>query len=161
VENRIRHHREWAGAAVKDILHFSNEAGVKAAVESQLSALDHYAEFLSRSVVDVARRRGLEGDKAPPLPRARDDRIPVRLTRGPLGGGLPASGLEGERAEWHSSPRNPLRGNYAFELVNFIDGERSVTEIRDALSAEFGPVPTQAVARFLEDMVAVGVAKWR
>jgi hypothetical protein len=54
-----------------------------------------------------------------------------------------------------------LRGNYAFELVNFIDGERDITAIRDALSAEFGPVPTQAVARFVEDLVAAELAEWR
>ena len=54
----------------------------------------------------------------------------------------------------------PLSGEARFELVNFIDGERSVTGIRNALSAEFGPVPTDAVARYLDDLVAVGVVRW-
>jgi hypothetical protein len=46
-------------------------------------------------------------------------------------------------------------------LVNFIDGERSVQEIRDALSAEFGPVSVAVVARYLEDLVSVGVMAWK
>ena len=87
--------------------------------------------------------------------------MPVRLTRGTLAGGLPASLLGSERAAWYSSPQNHLRGNYAFELVNFIDGNRDITAIRDALSAEFGPVPTEAVSRFVEDLVTTGLAEWK
>jgi hypothetical protein len=74
---------------------------------------------------------------------------------------LPASRLSPDRAAWYASPQNLLGGNYTFELVNFIDGERDVTGIRDALSAEFGPVPTQVVSRFVEDLVDAGLAEWR
>jgi hypothetical protein len=70
------------------------------------------------------------------------------------------SQLSPEDAEWYSAPEFPLRGNITFELLNFIDGERTVTEIRNALSAEFGPVPTEAVARYLSDLVRVGVVEW-
>ena len=96
----------------------------------------------------------------PDLPTQGDVRVPVRLTRGPLDFGLPASRLEPAAAEWYGSPGFPLSGDARFELVNFIDGERSVTSIRNALSAEFGPVPTAAVARYLEDLVKVGVVEW-
>lgn len=160
-ENRLAHHRAWARAAVRDLLHFNDAPAVVRAVEGQLALLDDQAGGLSSALADAARSRGATGDQPPELSRGRDDRIPDRLTRGPLGGGLPASGLPPERAAWYASPDHPLRGNYAFELVNFIDGERTVTEIRDALSAEYEPVPTEAVARFVEDMVEVGVAEWR
>jgi aminopeptidase YwaD len=161
VESRIRHHQTWAQEAVQDILHFVQGVGVEAAVGAQLQALAQYGDALSRSVTEVATGKGLSGGQAPPLPRAEDSRVPVRLTRGPLGGGLPASGLESDRAAWYSSGQNPLGGNYAFELVNFIDGARTITQIRDALAAEYGPVPTQAVSRFVEDLVTVGVAEWK
>jgi hypothetical protein len=55
----------------------------------------------------------------------------------------------------------PLGDDARFELVNFIDGRRTVSEIRDALAAEFGPVPLEAVGRYLEDLVTVGVVRWR
>jgi len=161
VENRIIHHRAWAEAAVRDVLNFNDSQVVAGAIEIQIQALDRYAEYLSGSVAGWAAGMGMRTQQAPPLRRTEDDRIPVRLTRGPLGGGLPASGLTGERAAWYSSPENLLAGNYAFELVNFMDGDRTLTQIRDALSAEYGPVPTEAVARFVEDMVEVGVAEWR
>ena len=53
-----------------------------------------------------------------------------------------------------------LNGNERFELVNFVDGERSVTEIRVALSAEFRPVSLEVVARSLDDLAQVGVLSW-
>jgi len=38
---------------------------------------------------------------------------------------------------------------YAYEIVNFVDGKRSVGEIRDAVAAEFGPIPLDVVADYL------------
>jgi hypothetical protein len=36
-----------------------------------------------------------------------------------------------------------------------------VSDIRDALSAEYGPVALATMARYLEDLVRVGVVKWK
>jgi aminopeptidase YwaD len=38
---------------------------------------------------------------------------------------------------------------YAYEIVNFVDGKRSVAGIRDAVSAEFGPIPLDVVSDYL------------
>ena len=160
-ENRIAHHRTWAEGAVRDILNFNDSQVVGEAVRSQLAILDLQAEALSGSLAEAARGKGARSPQVPDLPRATDGRVPGRLTRGPLAGGLPASRLDPDRAAWYNSPQNRLGGNYAFELVNFIDGERTVTAIRDALSAEYGPVPTEAVSRFVEDLVSAGLAEWR
>jgi hypothetical protein len=161
VASRIEHHREWAKMAVEDVLHFNEAPAVRSAVEAQLDILDRQAEGLLNSVAIAAGSVGATTHRPPPLRRAEDSRVPVRLTRGPLAGGLPASLLDSDRAAWYSSPVGGMVGSYAFELVNFIDGERDVTAIRDALSAEYGPLPTQAVARYVEDLVATGLAEWR
>ena len=39
---------------------------------------------------------------------------------------------------------------YAYEIVNFVDGKRSVGEIRDAVAAEFGPIPIDLVVDYLK-----------
>jgi aminopeptidase YwaD len=39
---------------------------------------------------------------------------------------------------------------YAYEIVNFVDGKRSVAQIRDAVAAEFGPVPLDIVSDYLQ-----------
>jgi hypothetical protein len=38
---------------------------------------------------------------------------------------------------------------YAYEIVNFVDGKKSVADIRDAVSAELGPVPVSVVSDYL------------
>ncbi len=43
----------------------------------------------------------------------------------------------------------PLGGNIAYETVNFIDGKRSLLEIRNAVSAEYGPIELKAVEGYL------------
>jgi hypothetical protein len=41
-------------------------------------------------------------------------------------------------------------GLYAYEIVNFIDGKRSAAQIRDEVSAEFGPLPLDVVVDYLQ-----------
>lgn len=38
---------------------------------------------------------------------------------------------------------------YAYEILNFVDGSRTVAGIRDAVSAEFGPIPLDIVSDYL------------
>jgi hypothetical protein len=47
--------------------------------------------------------------------------------------------------------------DYAYEALNLLDGRRPVAAVRDALSAIYGPVPLEAVARYLEALRAVGL----
>ena len=39
---------------------------------------------------------------------------------------------------------------YAYEIVNFVDGKRTIGEIRDAVSAEYGPIPLDVVTDYLK-----------
>jgi aminopeptidase YwaD len=50
-------------------------------------------------------------------------------------------------------------GSYAFEILNFTDGHRTVQEIRDDVSAEYGPVPTEDVLAYLEACETVGIVE--
>jgi aminopeptidase YwaD len=47
--------------------------------------------------------------------------------------------------------------DYAYEALNLVDGRRTVREVRDALAAIYGPVPTAEVAEYLEDLRKIGV----
>lgn len=44
----------------------------------------------------------------------------------------------------------------AYEIVNFVDGKRTISDIRDAVMAEFGQAPLPAVAAYLEALAASG-----
>ncbi len=48
-------------------------------------------------------------------------------------------------------------GAYAYEVLNFVDGKRTVREIRDAVSAEYGPIPFDLVAEYLEALKRIGI----
>ncbi|MGA7138816.1 MAG: M28 family metallopeptidase [Terriglobales bacterium] len=50
---------------------------------------------------------------------------------------------------------------YAYEIVNFVNGKRTVGEIRDAVSAEYGPLPVNLVADYLEACAEAGVIQWK
>ncbi len=48
---------------------------------------------------------------------------------------------------------------YAYEVLNFADGKRNAQEIRDAVSAEYGPVPVEMVMEYLKALEKIGVVE--
>jgi hypothetical protein len=48
---------------------------------------------------------------------------------------------------------------YAYEVLNFADGKRNAQEIRDAGSAEYGPVPLELVVEYLRALEKTGVVE--
>ncbi len=43
-----------------------------------------------------------------------------------------------------------------YELGNFIDGKRSISDIRDAVSAEFHPLPLPSVTDYFDRLAKAG-----
>jgi hypothetical protein len=48
---------------------------------------------------------------------------------------------------------------YAYETLNFADGKRNVQQVRDAVSAEYGPVPVELVVEYLQTLEKIGVVE--
>jgi aminopeptidase YwaD len=48
---------------------------------------------------------------------------------------------------------------YAYETLNFVNGKRNAQEIRDAVSAEYGPVPLELVVEYLGALEKVGIVE--
>jgi len=48
-------------------------------------------------------------------------------------------------------------GLFAYEALNFVDGQRTVSDIRDWLVAEFGTVPLEFVAEYLQALESINV----
>jgi hypothetical protein len=80
----------------------------------------------------------------------------------PQGGGPGASTGSGQatgaagQAGGAPAVQPALAGYYAMEARNFADGERSLLDIRNALTAEFGPVTLDDVTRFFRDLEKTG-----
>ena len=49
--------------------------------------------------------------------------------------------------------------DYPYEVLNFVDGKRTVQEIRDAVSVEYGPVPLDVVMEYLKALESIGILK--
>jgi hypothetical protein len=62
-------------------------------------------------------------------------------------GKLELPGYEGERG---------AGGLYSYEALNLVDGKRTVSEIRDWLTAELGPVPVEHVVEYLQAIESAG-----
>ncbi len=56
----------------------------------------------------------------------------------------------------HSTPYGGS-GMFVYEALNFVDGQRTVSDIRDWLVAEMGTVSIEAVAEYLEALESIGV----
>ena len=50
-----------------------------------------------------------------------------------------------------------LGNEYRYELLNLVDGQRGATDIRDALSAIYEPVPLEHVEEYLGALASIGV----
>jgi aminopeptidase YwaD len=46
---------------------------------------------------------------------------------------------------------------YAYEVLNFAAGNKNAQEIRDAVSAEYGPVPLELVVEYLKALEKIGI----
>ena len=134
------------------ILNFCRTDELEAAVKAKQEILGQVFQALAMEFSVGAERVGPDGQG--------DMRIPVRTTRGPLDFGLPQSKLSDEDRQWYQSKEFTLDGDERFELVNFIDGQRTIAEIRDMLSAEFGLISTQTVSHYIDDLVKAGVVRW-
>jgi hypothetical protein len=50
-------------------------------------------------------------------------------------------------------------GQYVYETLNFVDGNRTVSDIRDWLTAELGPVPLEVVEEYLAALESIDVIR--
>ena len=75
--------------------------------------------------------------------------------KGPLASGYLAEKLGDETIE----EKLPLRGNIAYETINFIDGKRSLLDIRNAVSAEYRPIELKSVEAYLRLLEKVGLVR--
>jgi hypothetical protein len=67
--------------------------------------------------------------------------------------GIAAPKLLGYQGLWGAGEE------YAYETLNFVDGKRNAQQIRDAVSAEYGPAPLPVVVEYLKALEKIGLIK--
>lgn len=140
---------------------------VSESIERQKTVLQQSEEHLMQSV-------NLHCQESPPRPRsqptpasARANRVPTWLLKfGPdpeslmeffRERGVDLNALRISQYTWEIAEPTALFNATIFEALNFIDNRRTVQEIRDAVSAEFDPVPLEVIEEFIEAMERGGI----
>lgn len=113
--------------------------------------------FMPRADVERLARAGFR-------PPSADPRVPVRnaAVKGPLDpNGDWVIEKAGAAAVTIPITRVPNSADLTYEIANFIDGTRSVGEIRDAVSAEFEPIDLEAVAEYIDVLAKAGAVTFK
>jgi len=161
-------------AALQSLVEFAG--GKPEAASAGTKALaDQTADF-TRWIDAQAARRGAKGSTpvSPWLNDSTASRIPVRVGEfGPLtyqNDNVPLNRLGKDRyskIKLLNGDATPLLNTrdqselYAYEIVNFVNGKRTVGEIRDAVSAEYGPIEVALVADYLNACADAGIIQWK
>ncbi len=132
-------------------------------IDSNRQVSADYLKRLDESLVDAATRM-MATLPAAPAAAVRDNRVPVRdpAVKGPLeAGGDWLREKAGPGAASIAVTRLPNGADVTYEIANFVDGERTVSAIRDAVSAEFGPVDLAAVSEYVDVLAKAGAVTFR
>jgi aminopeptidase YwaD len=147
--------------ATKSVQYFNNDPELIKLVEQVQGHYGKRFEFLFGLTRAHAEASGYGADAGAPINSEPDERIPERLTRGPIDLRLPWSKLPLKEAAWYEGKDFSLNDSQRFEIINLIDGKRKVSEIRNIFIAEFGSTPDSVVNRFISDLVKIKALKWK
>jgi aminopeptidase YwaD len=131
---------------------------------ASMDALEALAATLNGWLDSIAATRGVHGSTYVPASRtAAGKRVPRRVAEfGPLtfqNDDVLIDRLGPERVRkiklLNAGSSRLLNAQdsgaiYAYEIVNFVDGKRSLGEIRDAVAGEFGPISLELVSDYLQ-----------
>jgi aminopeptidase YwaD len=132
-------------------------------LDADLHLGSDYVDRLAAGLADAAKGM-LQIVSDGSAPRATDTRVPVRnpAVKGPLApDGDWVMEKAGAAAAAIAIARVARSDDVTYEIVNFIDGSRSVGEIRDAVSAEFEPIELKAVAEYLDLLAKTGAVRFK
>ncbi len=134
-------------------------------VSQSVAALNAQAAVFEQAVDGQARTRGASAPKSPWVSNAAAGQVPVRTAPfGPVDNQndnelLSRLGRERYRKVKLLNGNVPQSDLYAYEILNFVDGTRNLGAIRNAVSAEFGPVSLDLVVDYVQALAEARIVK--
>ncbi|MFH0992492.1 MAG: DUF4910 domain-containing protein [bacterium] len=153
---KLEQMNKWEQATLTSILSYNDHESVSYTIGMLKNILDIQSEsYLRQLMSNVGLPAGIQRS----VRLALDRRVPIRLTRGPISDELFVKSFTEaelkERAKLYT-----LDEDIKYEVVNWIDGKRSIAELEVVLMAEFGRDRITGFEFFLEDLVKAAVLKW-
>jgi len=160
VLNVVRHSRDREVGSILSVMAFASDPGSRAAVKREADNIEALASVLEEDAADRYRilcreqrirpartfRTSEEEKLGKIIPRRGEDFV-APLQRDYVEDKLGEQAFQGV----------DLDGNAAYEALNFADGKRSVLEIAEAVSAEFGRVDPGSVLAFFRVLEKAGL----
>lgn len=88
---------------------------------------------------------------------------PTRLFKGPLPRNILQERLSTEEMKWYEVNRNKSginSGSKIYEIVNLMDGQRTVLDIRHLVSCEFGETALEFILHYIQDLNKIGLIEF-
>ncbi len=160
--NRLDHAARWERKNLASIAGFTASDVELEPWFASLDAVHRGAVSAARTLYEeLCRRAGLAAlpeSALEPKPTAETSRIPKRseTVRGPT-----SVYYYDYLEDKLGATESPLSGAVRYEILNFVDGRRTVQEIRDAVSAELDPVAIDDVIAHLEMLERADVVRFQ
>lgn len=90
--------------------------------------------------------------------------IPERHFKGPLPGSITQERMSEDLRKWMNENQDKIgnsSGSKQYEIVNLMDGKRSLLKIRDIVSCEFGETDIEFVFRFAQELERLGLISFK
>lgn len=88
---------------------------------------------------------------------------PVRLFKGPLPRNIMQERLSAEYLSWYETNRDKAgsnSGSKTYEIINLMDGKRTVLDIRHIISCEFDETDVEYVLHYVQDLHKMGLIEF-
>jgi hypothetical protein len=157
-KDKIRHIVWREKKAIKSILRLESTPELVRVVAKYMNDIDKFSENEIKRVEEihsqVTGRRAYKKPKETKITKEAKHLTPKRLFKGPLSSEALRRVLGEEKYEWYKKLGREDKEfrKKTYELVNFIDGKRTVNEIAKAVSAEYSETDLENVLKFMYDL---------
>ncbi|MFQ6617871.1 MAG: DUF4910 domain-containing protein [Fidelibacterota bacterium] len=160
--NKFKFYVDVERKAIKSVSLFQENLENK--VMELISRFNEHAEIERSMIVEHFRSSGLKREEITPT---KDEiealkLIPLRKFTGPLYDGEMDPWFReklGKDYEWYRKVKIPKFWLVRYEVPNFMNGERSILDIRNAVSAEYEPVELNHIDRIIKDLERAGLVE--
>jgi hypothetical protein len=167
-KNRIKHIAWREKKAITSVKTLGNNPELKDLIGKSTKDIEHYSQIETRRFEENLRRiTGKTSDQLSrsvqtPSTEAAKKIIPKRLFKGPLSSENFKKSLGTKKYKWYQEIVKEDKDfrKKIYEILNFMDGKRSIYEITKAVSAEYNETNVEHVFKLIRDLKATNFVSY-